>query len=113
MHIDESNNQNTDYPKRLFLHMGGIIHQRLRTKSCVIIQKHYRRYKYPKKAMRKIFSSLTHYLNYNDYTRDIDETLRIGTDLKTKLVYDRYDIKFKIRKDIKFAMTVIQEPTFD
>jgi len=114
IHNDEFNNENnTDYAKRLFLHMGGIIHQRLRTKSCVIIQKHYRRYKYPKKAMRKIFSSLTYYLNYNDYTRDIEDSLRIGTDFKTKLVYDKYDIKYKIRKNYQDALNGINEPIFD
>lgn len=114
MHNDEFNNSDkSDYPKRLFLHIGEIIDQRLITKSCVIIQKHYRRYKYPKKAMRKIFSSLTYYLNYNDYTRDIEDSLRIGTDFKTKLVYDKYAIKFKMRKNYQDALNGIEEPIFD
>lgn len=104
---------NSNYPKKLFLHIEEIRKKRLLTKSCIIIQKYYRRYKYPKKAMRKIFSSLTYYLNYNDYTRDVEDSLRIGTDFKTKLVYDKYDIKFKMRKNIENAMTMIQEPTFD
>lgn len=114
MHNDEFNNQDkSDYPKRLFLHIGEIIHQRLRTKSCVIIQKHYRRYKYPKIVMRKFFSSLTYYLNYNDYTRDIEDSMRIGTDSKTKLLYDKYDIKYKIRQNVQNAMIAIEEPCFD
>lgn len=114
MHNDEFNNQDkSDYPKKLFLHIGEIIHQRLRTKSCIIIQKNYRRYKYPKKAMRKILSSLTYYLDYNDYTRDIEDSLRIGTDFKTKLVYDKYDIKFKMRKNYQDALNGIEEPIFD
>lgn len=100
---------NSDYSKICFLHTPLIIHQRLYTKSCIIIQKHYRRYKYPKKAMRKIFSRLTYYINNDDYTRDIKDSLRIGTDFKTKLVYDKYDIKFKMR----IAMTTIEEPVFD
>lgn len=105
---NETNNYTSDldYSKRLFLHMPLIIHHRLHTKSCIIIQKHYRRYKYPKIAMRKIFSKLTYYFNSGDYTRKISDSLRIGTDLKTKIVYDNYDIQFKIRN-------FIEEPVFD
>lgn len=104
---------NSNYPKKLFLHIEEIRRKRLLTKSCIIIQKHYRRYKYPKKAMRKIFSSLTYYLNYNDYTRDIKDSFRIGTDFKTKLVYDKYAINFKMRKNYQDALNGIEEPIFD
>lgn len=109
---NETNNymSDSDYSKIWFLHTPLIIHQRLYTKSCIMIQKHYRRYKYPKIAMRKIFSRLTYYLNSGDYTREISNSLRIGTDFKTKHAYDKYDIKFKIRQNI---LNGIQEPIFD
>ena len=100
---NETNNYTSDldYSKRLFLNMPLIIDNRLHTKSSIIIQKHYRRYKYPKIFMRKIFSKLTYYFNSGDYTRKISDSLRIGTDLKTKLYMITMIYNFKCETSLK------------
>tara|TARA_B110001454_G_C12663835_1_gene410655 strand:+ start:270 stop:1187 length:918 start_codon:yes stop_codon:yes gene_type:complete len=102
--------------KTFFMSKNSNYMKRMKTKSIVVIQKYWRRILGKRTnylVIRKVISRLTHYYELGDYTRPIEDTLRIGVDSQTKIKFYKYAKDLKIRTKYQEALNQIEEPTFD